>query len=105
MKTTREKSKKIPLNISVDLDTIELTFDNGRGKEMSIDYSKLPHHKILCVDMKSFYASCSAVMLGLDPLTCHLAVVGNLQQSGSVVLAASPRSEKRLWHQDRLTIV
>ncbi|MFD1707067.1 UV damage repair protein UvrX [Siminovitchia sediminis] len=44
--------------------------------------------------MKSFYASCAAVMEGLDPLECHLAVVGNLQQPGSVVLAASPRMKK-----------
>ncbi|MBS4199581.1 UV damage repair protein UvrX [Bacillus sp. FJAT-49732] len=61
---------------------------------MGVDYSKLPHDKILCVDMKSFYASCSAVMLGCDPLECHLAVVGNLKQPGSVVLAASPRLKK-----------
>jgi len=44
--------------------------------------------------MKSFYASCSAVMLGYDPLKCYLAVVGNLNQPGSVVLAASPRLKK-----------
>lgn len=61
---------------------------------MHIDYNKLPHDKILCIDMKSFYASCSAVMQGLDPLECHLAVVGNLSQPGSVVLAASPRMKK-----------
>lgn len=56
-----------------------------------VDYSKLPKKKILCVDMKSFYASCSAVMLGLDPLTCYVAVVGNQDRQGSVVLAASPK--------------
>ncbi|MFS0643930.1 UV damage repair protein UvrX [Siminovitchia sp. 179-K 8D1 HS] len=61
---------------------------------MGIDYGMLPDHSILCIDMKSFYASCAAVMLGLDPLECHLAVVGNLQQPGSVVLAASPRLKK-----------
>ncbi|WP_174734228.1 DNA polymerase thumb domain-containing protein [Mesobacillus harenae] len=59
-----------------------------------IDYSKMPQQKILCVDMKSFYASCSAVMHGLDPLNCLLAVVGNLERTGSVVLAASPRLKK-----------
>ncbi|MEK3885871.1 Y-family DNA polymerase [Bacillus sp. FSL K6-3431] len=61
---------------------------------MSVDYSKLPSDKILCIDMKSFYASCSAVMLGLNPLKCYLAVVGNLSQPGSVVLAASPCLKK-----------
>lgn len=59
-----------------------------------IDYSTMPQHKILCVDMKSFYASCSAVMLGLDPLNCYLAVVGNKDREGSVVLAASPLLKK-----------
>ncbi|MGV3464301.1 MAG: DNA polymerase thumb domain-containing protein [Heyndrickxia sp.] len=60
-------------------------------KKVTVDYSKLPHHKILCVDMKSFYASCSAVMQGLDPMECYLAVVGNKEQPGSIVLAASPK--------------
>ena len=55
-----------------------------------MDYSVLPHHHILCVDMKSFYASCSAVMQGLDPLNCYLAVVGDKKRQGSIVLAASP---------------
>jgi DNA polymerase V len=59
-----------------------------------VDYSTMPKHHILCIDMKSFYASCSAVMLGLDPLDCHLAVVANKERPGSVVLAASPRLKK-----------
>ncbi|WP_062104746.1 Y-family DNA polymerase [Bacillus niameyensis] len=61
---------------------------------MDIDYGTLPHKKILCIDMKSFYASCSAVMKGLDPLKCHLAVIGNLSQPGSIVLAATPPMKK-----------
>lgn len=59
-----------------------------------VDYSKMPKQQILCVDMKSFYASCSAVMQGLDPLDCYLAVVGNKERQGSIVLAASPRMKK-----------
>ncbi|WP_066060768.1 Y-family DNA polymerase [Neobacillus soli] len=59
-----------------------------------VDYSALPKNKILCVDMKSFYASCAAVILGLDPLNCYLAVAGNKERQGSVVLAASPRLKK-----------
>jgi DNA polymerase V len=61
---------------------------------MTVDYSCLPKQQILCIDMKSFYASCSAVMLGLDPQTCYLAVVGDIDRKGSVVLAASPRLKK-----------
>lgn len=59
-----------------------------------VDYSQMPQQKILCVDMKSFYASCSAVMQGLDPLECYLAVVGDLERQGSIVLAASPKLKK-----------
>ncbi|WP_458412586.1 DNA polymerase thumb domain-containing protein [Schinkia sp. CFF1] len=56
-----------------------------------ISYSTVPHHKILCIDMKSFFASCAAVKLGLDPLTCYLAVVGDTDREGSIVLASSPK--------------
>lgn len=58
------------------------------------DYSQFPDRSILCVDMKSFYASIIAVYEGLDPLTCHLAVVGNTDRTGSVVLAASPAMKR-----------
>nr|WP_245746092.1 UV damage repair protein UvrX [Evansella caseinilytica] len=55
-----------------------------------MEYDSLPERTILCIDMKSFYASCAAVALGLDPLTCHLAVVGDTERDGSVILAATP---------------
>ncbi|WP_335869848.1 Y-family DNA polymerase [Bacillus sp. 2205SS5-2] len=61
---------------------------------MTVDYSRLPQRKILCIDMKSFYASCSAVMRGLNPLECYLAVVGDQERQGSIVLAASPKLKK-----------
>ena len=61
---------------------------------MMVDYSQLPTNKILCIDMKSFYASCAAVLLGLDPLDCYLAVVGDMERQGSIVLAASPRMKQ-----------
>jgi DNA polymerase V len=59
-----------------------------------IDYSEMPRQQILCVDMKSFYASCAAVMEGLDPLESYIAVVGDKDRQGSIVLAASPRMKK-----------
>ncbi len=59
-----------------------------------VDYSQLPVQKILCVDIKSFYASCAAVLLGLDPIECYLAVVGDTERQGSIVLAASPKLKK-----------
>ncbi|WP_028390652.1 Y-family DNA polymerase [Bacillus cihuensis] len=59
-----------------------------------MDYSQFPKRAILCIDMKAFYASVAAVMLGLDPMSCYLAVVGSTDRQGSVVLAASPRMKK-----------
>ncbi|WP_279326596.1 DNA polymerase thumb domain-containing protein [Aeribacillus kexueae] len=44
--------------------------------------------------MKSFYASCAAVMDGLNPLNDYIAVVGDKERQGSVVLAASPKLKK-----------
>ena len=60
-----------------------------------IDYSGLPNRSIACIDMMSFYASCIAVLHDLDVRTVPIAVVGNLEQKGSVVLAASPAMKKR----------
>lgn len=60
-----------------------------------IDYSKLPNRSIACIDMMSFYASCMAVLHDLDIKTVPIAVVGSLDQKGSVVLAASPAMKKR----------
>ncbi|MDJ0330629.1 MULTISPECIES: UV damage repair protein UvrX [Planococcus] len=56
---------------------------------------ELPEPYIFCIDMCGFYASVSAVELGFDPLEVCLAVVGNQQRKGSVVLAASPMMKKR----------
>lgn len=56
-----------------------------------MDYSMLPRNQIMCIDMKSFYASCSAVMRGLDPLECYLVVAGDKERKGSIVLASSPK--------------
>ena len=56
----------------------------------NIDYDKLPHNNILCVDMKSFFASVEAVLRGMDPMQAILAVVGDTGRESSVVLAASP---------------
>lgn len=57
-------------------------------------YEGLEERPIICLDMRSFYASCAAVELGLDPMTACIAVIGNREQKGSVVLAASPVLKK-----------
>lgn len=57
---------------------------------MVYDYSILPNRIILCVDLRSFYASVSCIKLGFDPLHTKLAVVGDVNRNGSIVLAATP---------------
>lgn len=59
-----------------------------------ISYDSLPKRDILCIDMKSFYASCAALMKGLDPLTSYVAVVADPSRKGSVILAATPALKK-----------
>jgi len=60
-----------------------------------MDYSLYPRNDILCIDMRSFYASVEAVKLGLDPMTVLLAVVGDMSRPGSIVLAASPALKRK----------
>lgn len=66
----------------------------GRVMNPIIDYESFPKQEILCIDMKSFYASCAALVKGLDPLTARLAVVADTKRRGSVVLAATPALKK-----------
>jgi DNA polymerase V len=54
-----------------------------------MDYGQLPNRVIICINIKSFFASVSSVIRGLDPLKTKLAVVGDIRWSGSVVLAAT----------------
>ncbi|WP_313890818.1 DNA polymerase thumb domain-containing protein [Psychrobacillus sp.] len=60
-----------------------------------VDYSQFPNRSIVCIDMMSFYASCIAVLHNLDIRKVPIAVVGNLQHPGSIVLAASPPMKQR----------
>ena len=56
-----------------------------------MDYSQFPTREIGIVDMKNFYASIECVRRNLDPLTVFLAVAGNTQRYGSVILASTKR--------------
>ena len=49
-----------------------------------------PRSDIAFVDMKSFYASCECVRLGLNPLTTSLCVMSRSDNSASLILASSP---------------
>ena len=56
-----------------------------------VDFSRFLRRSILCIDVKSFFASVEAVRRGLDPLEAYIAVVSDLRRAGAVVLASSPR--------------
>ena len=63
------------------------------------EYDKEPSRDILCIDCKSFYASCEAVERGLDPLKVKLVVMSypsdNVKERGSgLILASSPEAKK-----------
>lgn len=45
--------------------------------------------KYICVDLKSFYASCECVLRGLDPLTTPLVVADESRGNGTIILATS----------------
>lgn len=62
------------------------------------DYKYEPHHIIFMIDNKSFFASCEALRLGLNPITVCLAVIS--RQKGSnwgsgLIIAASPLAKKK----------
>ena len=54
------------------------------------DYSILPNRIILCVDLRSSYASVSCIKMGLDPMYTKLALVSDVNKNGSIVLSATP---------------
>ena len=56
-----------------------------------VDFSRFPCRSVLCVDVKSFFASVEAVRRGLDPLEAFIVVVSDLRRNGAVVLASSPK--------------
>ncbi|WP_339250079.1 UV damage repair protein UvrX [Sporosarcina sp. FSL W8-0480] len=62
-------------------------------------YTDLPDRKIVCLDMRSFYASCAAVMEGLDVMDTPIAIIGNKERKGGIVLAASPALKKEFGVQ------
>lgn len=63
------------------------------------DYDKEPSRDILCLDCKSFYASCEAVALGYDPLKVKLVVMSYQSEStrergSGLILASSPAAKE-----------
>ncbi|WP_018704623.1 Y-family DNA polymerase [Anaeromusa acidaminophila] len=59
-----------------------------------VNYVHFPKRSVLCIDVKSFFASVEAVRRGLDPLDAYIAVVSDIRRAGAVVLASSPKVKK-----------
>ena len=51
---------------------------------------ELPKRNILCIDLKSFFASCECIDKGLDPFTTPLVVANKKQGNGAITLAVTP---------------
>lgn len=48
-------------------------------------------HIYLCIDLKTFYASCECVLRGLDPFKTNLVVADPSRGKGAICLAISPK--------------
>lgn len=59
-------------------------------------YAKEPRRDILCIDMKSFYASIECVAHQWHPLETMLVVMSNAENTGGLILASSPAAKERL---------
>ncbi len=46
---------------------------------------------IICIDLKTFFASVECVERGLDPFTTNLVVADESRGNGTICLAISPR--------------
>ena len=53
------------------------------------------HRNIICIDLKSFYASVECALRGLNPFTTPLVVADKSRSNGSVVLAVTPYLKRR----------
>ncbi len=53
------------------------------------------YRNILCIDLKSFYASVECVLRGLNPFNAPLVVADKSRSRGSIVLAVTPYLKKR----------
>ena len=56
---------------------------------------ELPKRNILCIDLKSFFASCECIDKGLDPFTTPLVVANKKQGNGAITLAITPYLKKQ----------
>lgn len=58
--------------------------------EIHMNYDHEPVRDILCIDVKSFFASVEAVERNIHPLDSRICVISKPNQQGGLVLAAAP---------------
>lgn len=66
------------------------------SSQQYFDYKEEKVEDILCIDMKSFYASVECVARGKNPLTALLVVMSGQDSPGGLALSASPRAKEVL---------
>ena len=59
-----------------------------------MDYTHEPKRDLLCIDVKSFFASVESVKRRIHPLESYIVVMSNPDLDGGLVLASSPRVKK-----------
>lgn len=62
------------------------------------DYKYEPHRLIFMIDNKSFFASCEALRMGLNPMKVCLAVISRQEGANwgsGLIMAASPLAKKK----------
>ena len=60
---------------------------------------------ILCIDLKSFFASVECIERGLDPFTTPLVVANKRQGNGAITLAVSPYLRQKGINLDLMLVV
>lgn len=68
----------------------------GFNNQQYFNYDLEKREAILCIDMKSFYASVECVEHGKNPLKALLVVMSGEDQPGGLALSASPMAKKVL---------
>jgi DNA polymerase V len=63
---------------------------------MKFDYQKEERREVMCIDVKSFYASVECVKRGLHPLKTLLVVMSRAENTDGLILAASPLAKTQL---------
>lgn len=74
--------------------TVYLLSEKGVFVMIRMDYTHESKRDLLCIDVKSFFASVESVKRRIHPLESYIVVMSNPDLDGGLVLASSPRVKK-----------